>query len=447
MIRPSKPWRICSPAALGRRFCSNHAGSGLARGLGPQAACRVIVFGLAGLLVADATASPSLKLELVDGRSIEATAIHLTPGGPLRCRIDTGQTADLEIQDLIRLRPAGHPSPDPPPAPAGPLRLHLADGGILGGRLLDSSPDSPRTLSVDLGFGQTAAIPLAALAAIQTASEMSGDAEQEFAGRVASRRADRDLIVFPKDGASAVVPGSLERFSADGWEFRFGGQARAGKLTDVYGFILAAAAAPPPPRGATVLLGNGDRLGATVAAADESGVLLHAGFAENLRLPWSAIRLIQFHSPRIVFLSELDPAEVSQDSLTGAAWPVRKDANVTGGPIQLASQRYGKGLGVHARTAVTYQLDGAFERFTATVGIDDSVAPFGSVVFRVLADEDVRYESTLLRPGLAPQRISVDIAGARKLTLVTDPADELDLSDHANWAEAMLIRSKKPAAE
>ncbi len=415
--------------------------------LAPRARGRAVALGVASLLIAEAQASPAFELDLVDGRAIEARAISLSEGGALHCRMDTGETVDLHLQDLIRLRPSGHQTKGPPPALAGRLTLHLADGGVLAARLLESKSDAPRTLQVQLAIGPPAAIPLGELTAIQSAVELDRPAEQEFAARLADRRPDRDLIVIPKDGACTVAPGSLERISADGWEFRFGGQTRTGKLVDVYGFILAASAAPRPPRHATLLLDGGDRLTANLTSAGESGVVLDAGFAEPLELPWRAIRLIQFRSPRIVFLSDLEPAEVNHASLTGASWPIRKDSNVTGGPMQLAGQRYARGLGMHALTSVTYDLDEGFERFTAIAGLDDSVAPFGSVIFRVLADGDERYASALLRPGMAPERISIELHGVKKLTLVADPADELDLSDHANWAEAIVIRARKPDAE
>ena len=144
----------------------------------------------------------------------------------------------------------------------------------------------------------------------------------------------------------------------------------------------------------------------------------------------------------MVYLSDMEPLKIEQDSMTGASWPPQRDKNVTGGSIRLGRRIYEKGIGVHADTTLTYKLDGQFERFSAVVGIDHSVGAYGSVVFRVRTDDTIRYESQLVRGGEAPRTVSVDVTGAKMLTLECDMARELDLSDHADWANALLIRTK-----
>jgi NPCBM/NEW2 domain len=46
-----------------------------------------------------------------------------------------------------------------------------------------------------------------------------------------------------------------------------------------------------------------------------------------------------------------------------------------GHPITIRGTVYAKGLGVHADSDVAFFLGGNCSRFTATVGIDDEVAP------------------------------------------------------------------------
>ncbi|MCH8146858.1 MAG: NPCBM/NEW2 domain-containing protein, partial [Planctomycetes bacterium] len=85
----------------------------------------------------------------------------------------------------------------------------------------------------------------------------------------------------------------------------------------------------------------------------------------------------------------------------------------------------------------------AYERFAATIGIDDFVRPGGSVVFRVIGDGRVLFESGEITGRDAPRAIRVDMVGVKLLTLLVDLGEGLDLSDHADWAGARLIR---PAA-
>ncbi|MBK8269018.1 MAG: NPCBM/NEW2 domain-containing protein [Planctomycetes bacterium] len=97
---------------------------------------------------------------------------------------------------------------------------------------------------------------------------------------------------------------------------------------------------------------------------------------------------------------------------------------------------------MHGYSSLTYELKGEFERFSAVIGVDDSVGGSGSVVFRVLGDGKALFESRVMRGGDAPESVVVDLAGLDRLTLECDTADELDLSDHADWANAVLIRRK-----
>jgi hypothetical protein len=88
------------------------------------------------------------------------------------------------------------------------------------------------------------------------------------------------------------------------------------------------------------------------------------------------------------------------------------------------------------------KLDEKFERFTAIVGIDDGAAPGGSVIFRVKVDGETRFTSPALIGTSAPLSITVELESAKTMTLEADMSENLDISDHADWANAMLIRKK-----
>jgi hypothetical protein len=81
-----------------------------------------------------------------------------------------------------------------------------------------------------------------------------------------------------------------------------------------------------------------------------------------------------------------------------------------------------------------------FRRFQSLIGIDDSTAGRGSVIFRVLVDGQERFASPILRGGDAPLPVSVDLRGAKKLELLVDYADRADVLDHADWLDARLTR-------
>jgi len=88
-------------------------------------------------------------------------------------------------------------------------------------------------------------------------------------------------------------------------------------------------------------------------------------------------------------------------------------------------------------------LNGEFTRFAVDVGVDASAAPHGSCIFRIKADDKVVAETDILRSEQSAERLSVDVSGIKMLTLEVDAADELDLSDRANWCNPVLIRAAR----
>ncbi|RKN55238.1 hypothetical protein D7193_11065 [Micromonospora costi] len=128
-----------------------------------------------------------------------------------------------------------------------------------------------------------------------------------------------------------------------------------------------------------------------------------------------------------------------------AGWrSVLKDRAVSGNPIRLAGTEYAKGIGTHANSEVVYDLEPTDTRFVATVGIDDvqRTSPNASVVFQVLADGEVVYDSGLMRaqPYSPPQRVELDVLGVERLVLRVTDAGNTNNSDHADWADAKVIR-------
>ncbi|MHC4094159.1 MAG: NPCBM/NEW2 domain-containing protein, partial [Planctomycetota bacterium] len=86
---------------------------------------------------------------------------------------------------------------------------------------------------------------------------------------------------------------------------------------------------------------------------------------------------------------------------------------------------------------------GQFERFCATIGIDDSVRPRGNVVFRASGDDNVLFDSGLIGGSDEPQDIRLAVQGVSELTLMVDYGEQMDLADHADWAAARVIRAAK----
>ncbi|TWT78329.1 Quinoprotein glucose dehydrogenase B precursor [Posidoniimonas polymericola] len=113
-----------------------------------------------------------------------------------------------------------------------------------------------------------------------------------------------------------------------------------------------------------------------------------------------------------------------------------EDAAGDGGPITLNDQVYAKGLGVHAYSEITYDLNGGYHRFVSDIGLDDENAPAGSVEFRVLADGQEVFASGVMNNQSPTQTVDLDVTGVTQITLVVDDGGNGVGNDHADWADA-----------
>ncbi len=116
-----------------------------------------------------------------------------------------------------------------------------------------------------------------------------------------------------------------------------------------------------------------------------------------------------------------------------------------GEPLRIGEKPYAKGLGHHANGTIEVLLDGIYGVFEAEVGLQPCGGG-GSVVFRVLVDGEVRFESGVLRAGEPAQSVRVPVAGAQEMTLDASDAGDGITCDMANWAEARLTRSNESPA-
>jgi alpha-galactosidase len=140
-----------------------------------------------------------------------------------------------------------------------------------------------------------------------------------------------------------------------------------------------------------------------------------------------------------IWVETLDLAAVTQ------GWGSPKAAqSVEDHPITINGHVYPHGLGTHANSELTVDLKGAAEWFHAVGGIDDEVKDKGSVVFTVWVDGKEVKRSDTIRGGQAPCAFSIDLRGARELTLIIEDAGDGIDYDHADWAAAMLML--KPGA-
>jgi len=149
--------------------------------------------------------------------------------------------------------------------------------------------------------------------------------------------------------------------------------------------------------------------------------------------PKGSVNLGDF--PWVYAANGLGPVERNQSNGASAAGD--------GGAISLGGTTFASGLGMSAPAAVIYRLAKNCTGFSATVGVDDLTAGNGSVQFRVIADDELLFDSGRMTGSDAPQDIDVSVEGKRRLKLLvtngSDPPDQDPTSwDRASWGDARL---------
>lgn len=162
---------------------------------------------------------------------------------------------------------------------------------------------------------------------------------------------------------------------------------------------------------------------------------------QDFLIPVADCQACHVYGARAIPLADREPIEILFVPYLSSQWPVIKNANVLRGPLALRGVDYSTGLGVHSRSSITYQLDPQDREFRAVVGIDDSAGGKGSVRFSIELDGKRVWDSPELTGKSQPLLVrSVSLTGAKKLTLIVDFGANADISDYADWCDAVVIR-------
>lgn len=111
-----------------------------------------------------------------------------------------------------------------------------------------------------------------------------------------------------------------------------------------------------------------------------------------------------------------------------------------GNVLSVSGKRYGKGIGVHAESQITFSLPVNAQRFNVMVGLDDEVN-LGEVEFLLQNGDEVLWRSgPVYGYDAKPIMADVSVQGVRELTLTVLPRGN-DGWDHADWINPIVTLS------
>ena len=152
---------------------------------------------------------------------------------------------------------------------------------------------------------------------------------------------------------------------------------------------------------------------------------------------------MRFRGGKVTFLSDLTPLKVEETPYFGHRFPWRRDVNLLGEPLKIDGQGFDRGLAVHSRCVLTYDLGRKYSRFEALLGFDELARGKGRVDCRVFADGKEIYANPDLRADAPPVKLALPVAGAEELRLLVDYGRGQDTGDRVIWANARLYRQEQ----
>jgi hypothetical protein len=160
----------------------------------------------------------------------------------------------------------------------------------------------------------------------------------------------------------------------------------------------------------------------------------------------NVLSIEQINGP-VSWLSDRTPRVNQQVPFNSeVTYPARMNLNVFGKPLRVGAQIFEQGIGVHANSVLTFTLDGSYKLFRTRYAIDTTSDVSKAVVnVRVLLDGRVVHEEKNFKAFKMSPVLTVDLGGAKELTLEVTAAGATDTEDRLDWIEPALVREAAPA--
>ncbi len=380
-------------------------------------------------------------------------------------RTDNGE-ARVAANELLTIKHVPPPGSENQEKPR--VWIELIDDSKLFGLSYTSANG---TAKFTLLGGETLDIPTRSIRSVRFQEQDSEMARQFQLAKqwreILSSEPHGDLIIIRKvneseaeDGEGEVkvrmslaldqLEGVLGDISAEKVAFEYENQQIPVARTKVEGiryFHPAGRELPDPLCRCDDVYGNQWNLKSVTLVGDKLQLVSVSGVKADLQLThW---RELDYSAGKVAYLSDLEPEKMEWTNYFGttAASPnlaklfaPRRDRDFEGHKLSLAGREYEKGLALHSKTLVEYRLQGKYSKFLALAGIDDGVRPAGDLSLVVMLDGKRLGEHRLRGNDESPLNLEYDVRGGRKLSLLVDFGEGLDVSDRLHLVNARVTK-------
>lgn len=374
--------------------------------------------------IASASRAENADLHLLDGSVVTGQIAAI---GSREVQLE-GATAVPLDQILWVAFPDRQILSEPPKA-----RIALRGGGLL---LAQDVVTDERVATVTLKADHVLSVPLDRVASILLGSPDPAAVERWLA----SARADRqtDLLVAIRGTERAELQGVVGPLTSQRLSFELEGEPIAVKRDRVFALYLGSTV-PPPGSLAEIQDTAGNVWPADRLEWRENRLAAASPAYGEIVLPAREVVRIDFSKQRVAFLSDLEPSILEHVPFFDVAYDIGKDKGLGGAPIRIAGVTFAKGLVIHSKTTLTYDLAGQYRRFACAVGIESTAGDHGDALVQITGDGKTLWEGRV-RGGDPAVPLDLPLDGVARLVIVVDYGSLADIGDHVAFGDARLLR-------
>ncbi len=401
---------------------------------------------------AAAASAAEFQIQPLEGPPVAGDLVSID-GKQVVLQTPTGRVT-LEIEKIASLAPKQKPAA---PGKEPSVWIDLVDGSTL---LAEEYTARAGAARITLRGGEVIEMPSRDILTVRFQAGAEAAAAEWM--RIVGNKGQSDVLVTAKGDDIDGHNGAIHDVTDKQVQFDLDGEMMNVKRAKIYGLVFHHAQQSEHSEGLYAITdAGGSRWSAecvTFAGPAPGTGSRVAGPAEKLewktptgltvRRAAEQVANIDFSRGKIVFLSDLKPESAvytpyfSMDKELPARAELfrpRQDQTLESKPLRLAGKPYPKGLAMHARTEMKYDLPGKFRKLQAVAGIDDDFRPRGNARLVLRGDDKVLLETTILGAD-PPKPIDVDLTGVRRLVVLVDYGDELDVSSRLDLCNAKIIK-------
>lgn len=390
--------------------------------------CLFLFLGLALQASVNAQVNHPAKLTRITGEQVDFPIESISDG------IVRGPAGQVRLDALVNIDMGQSLEPQ-----KGAIQIALVNGGELNAEGISFANEQ---FQIELKFANWVLSPESIRGVL---FDPTAD-RSRYDRALKNRSPEKDVLIAVTKEGQGRVSGILETISETKVSLDYEGRSRSVARDRTVAIVTADLKnkALTGSQGSIRLVNGSILIGMIQSLVNEQLVLGLVG-QETISIPVSQISSISLRSDRVVFLSDMEPSEVTCTPLVTLPFQWQRDLSVRGEPLRIFSStesrnvKFNKGIGTHAASRLEFEKPEGFNRFESMVGIAAEMEGRGNCEVSVWGDGIELWKGVITGRD-DPLPIDVDVTDMKKIALVVRNGLHLDLADHVNWGDARFLK-------